>query len=70
MTMEGPGKYDLITTAVRLETEAEAVVLVILDGMLGHGFSVQTRPGRRADLAKILRTVAEEIERDMGERPR
>ena len=68
--MEGPGKYDRITTAVRFETEAEAVVLVILGGRLGHGFSVQTQPERRIDLVKTLRAVADEIERNISEIPK
>lgn len=62
----GPGKYDGITTLVREQTEAYAVILMVIDGNRGTGFSVQTRdPALVAGLPSFLRIVADEIEVDL-----
>jgi hypothetical protein len=60
----GPGKYDDLTTHVRETTNAQAVVLIIVDGNRGNGFSVQSTQ-RFVDggvLVKLLRDMADEIE--------
>jgi hypothetical protein len=60
----GPGKYDDACTAARLATGAEAIVLLVGRGLLGSGFSVQTASLELlADLPKLLREIADEIER-------
>ena len=61
---QGPGKYDDICTEARVAASAEAVVLIVLGGEKGSGFSVQAIEGditRR--LPALLRSVADEIER-------
>jgi hypothetical protein len=59
----GPGKYDDACTAARVATAAEAVVLIVVDGCHGHGFSVQSvGMDRTASLPRLLRTIADEIE--------
>jgi hypothetical protein len=59
----GAGKYDAICTAVREETKANTVILLILDGVKGSGLSVQAPLGIQMNLPRILRDVADDIER-------
>lgn len=62
----GPGKYDEVCTAARLATLADAVVLIVIDGDKGSGFSVQSVTTRSvaitARLPALLRSVADKIE--------
>jgi hypothetical protein len=60
---DGPGKYDDITTTVREATGARGVVVVVLGGNRGSGFSVQCPPAAFAALTEGLRAVADEIDR-------
>lgn len=65
----GPGKYDDICTIAREMAQAEAAIIVILNGNKGTGFSVQALgPAAGASvlaaLAGILRNIADTIERD------
>jgi hypothetical protein len=59
----GPGKYDDIATQVRGRCEADGVVLIVHNGHLGSGFSVQAPADFSQRLPLILRVVADEIER-------
>jgi hypothetical protein len=61
----GPGKYDVAASNARLETLATGVVLMVINGVHGHGFSVQVRLEDLPGLPALLRTMADEIERDM-----
>jgi hypothetical protein len=64
----GPGKYDVLATVAREGASAKAVVLIVLGGTRGSGFSVQAEPGVGLDppeLAKMLRGVADAIEASM-----
>jgi hypothetical protein len=61
----GPGKYDEWCTAVRDETHAGAVILIVFQGEHGSGFSVQAPIEVTLRLPAILRDVAAEIERDL-----
>lgn len=47
---EGPGKYDDLCTLVREKAKARGVLVAIIDGEYGQGFSVQGEPdcGREA----------------------
>lgn len=59
----GPGKYDDACTVARESTAAEAVLLVVIDGSKGSGFSVQaTDPKLVATIPTMLRRLATEIE--------
>ncbi len=63
--MTGPGKYDQECTMVRTETDAELVLLAVINGKQGSGFSVQAEA--RVDLRqvpRILRLIANQIEAD------
>lgn len=64
----GPGKYDDEATAVREATGAAGVVLIVLGGGKGSGFSVQTKAKfLLRKLPSILRGLAAEIEHDVNE---
>jgi hypothetical protein len=62
--MNGPGKYDDETTMVRMGTKARAVVLIVLDGREGSGFSVQAPPHVLAELPNMLESIAMQIRAD------
>jgi hypothetical protein len=59
----GPGKYDDLTTYVREKTDARAVIVLVLDGNKGSGFSIQVTGGEILTLPILLRHMADEIER-------
>ena len=58
----GPGKYDDAATLVRKRTGAAGVVLLVVNGSKGSGFSVQATPALTAELPKLLRAMADEID--------
>lgn len=60
----GPGVYDNETTELRQKMEATAVILVVIDGVRGSGFSMQGPPRFTLALPQILRNMADQIERD------
>lgn len=62
----GPGKYDSICTEAREKTKAEGVVLIVVNGSFGHGFSCQATLEVIAGLPQLLRTVADDMERSAG----
>lgn len=66
------GPYDDLTTCVLQQTDAEAVVVFVLHGQHGSGFSVQALAGHveqaLARIPDILRAVAEQIEVDRSHR--
>lgn len=58
----GPGKYDEQCTAARINTGASGVILIVLGGMHGTGFSMQTALEiSPAQLADLLENVIKEI---------
>ncbi len=60
----GPGKYDDICTLVREKTDAEAVVVVIINGNRGAGFSVQGHQPAVVYLPDLLDMVSKSIRKD------
>lgn len=62
--MIGPGKYENEATYVREETNAEAVVVCVIGGKLGSGFSVQAPAYILSELPRMLRAMADGIEGD------
>jgi hypothetical protein len=60
----GPGKYDQYCTDVREKTKADAVLLIVIGGDLGGGFSCQADLATTMKLPDILETVAAQIRRD------
>lgn len=58
--MNGPGKYDDACTAAREATQADGVVLIVLNGHRGSGFSVQaTSQLDPPVLADLLQSVVD-----------
>lgn len=63
----GPGKYDNLCTVAREAAQADTVVMIIINGVHGSGFSVQTRdPAASHRLPQLLRTTAHLIETSQG----
>jgi hypothetical protein len=60
---EGPGKYDNACTVARETTNAAAVILIVVGGELGHGFSIQGERGIVSRLPSMLREIASQIEK-------
>jgi len=66
--MIGPGKYDDLTSAMRLATEAEAIAVIVVGGKLGSGFSCQAlHPEMLPVMANAMRKAADQMERDHKE---
>lgn len=59
----GPGKYDSECTDIMVNEHAEAILLIVVGGKRGSGFSCQATPEIAFSLPRILRGVADEIER-------
>jgi hypothetical protein len=63
--MIGPGKYDHLCSFVRQSVMADGVVLIILNGDQGEGFSAQFKSKTlAAAMPDVLRQVADQIEAD------
>ena len=62
----GPGKYDDLATLVRDGTNAEGVIVIVIGGSKGGGFSVQATGEVTAMLPALLRKLADDIERDLA----
>lgn len=57
----GHGKYDREATLVRERTDAEVVVVIVLNGRAGSGFSVQHVSDATVDLPGLLDYLARNI---------
>jgi len=59
----GPGKYDALATMVRELSGARGVLVLVLGGERGDGFSVQLEAGlvQQVDIPQMLRTMADQI---------
>jgi hypothetical protein len=62
----GRGKYDDLCTKVREEAKAGGAIVIVTDGIHGHGISCQTDVATLAILPQILRDVANMIEDSHG----
>lgn len=62
----GPGKYDHWCTLVREGTHADGVVLIVLNGDRGAGFSVQAVRGMQVPLADMLEDVVQQLRKNEG----
>jgi hypothetical protein len=65
----GPGKYDDVCTLARAEAgmkpdDAGGVVVIVIGGKHGNGFSVQADFITTLKLPDLLEAVAKEIRRD------
>ena len=62
----GAGKYDDVCSEVREKTKARGAAVIIIDGTLGSGFSLQAPPEVALALPRILRDMANQIEESGG----
>lgn len=67
MDLNDPGKYDDTCTVARESTDAECVILMVVKGKLGSGFSIQaTNKEVLLGTPDILEHVAKEIRADIA----
>jgi hypothetical protein len=63
---QGGGKYEVQCTHALLETRANGIVLIVLGGYNGSGFSIaMSDPNLLVNLPRLLREVATEIEAEI-----
>jgi hypothetical protein len=62
----GPGKYDALCTHVREQTKARGVLLIVIDGDQGAGFSCQADLEVTLTLPDLLEFLARQIRADGG----
>jgi hypothetical protein len=61
----GPGKFDDLATFVREISQAKGVIVAIIGGNHGSGFSVQVEsPALMKTLPELLRDIADNMEKD------
>jgi hypothetical protein len=61
-----PGKYDKLCTLVRDTAVAEGAIVIVINGLLGSGFSVQTtHTGLINKLPAMLEQMAADIRADL-----
>jgi hypothetical protein len=62
----GPGKYDAFVTHIREQTNAEGVMLLVVGGDKGSGYSVQATLEVTMAAPRYLRDLADRLEADGG----
>ena len=60
----GPGKYDDLCTYVREKTQASGVLVVVINGNKGEGFSCQADLKTMLIVPDILETIAKQLRKD------
>jgi len=61
-----PGKYDTLCTLLRETAAAEGAIVIVFNGLLGSGFSVQTtHMGLVNKLPALLEQMAQDIRADL-----
>lgn len=62
----GPGIYDPLCTLVRESTDAKVAIVVVMDGISGSGFSIQSQgKAFMMGLPELLESMAKQIRQDM-----
>jgi hypothetical protein len=61
----GPGKYDAECSVAQKATNAASVILIVLGGDRGDGFSVQATPEIIWAMPDMLREIAKQLEIDI-----
>ncbi len=67
--MIGPGKYDGVCRQARAAAKASGCLLIVFNGEHGHGFSAQLPIEAAGAIPRILRDVADQIERENAQPP-
>jgi hypothetical protein len=62
--MIGPGKYDRECTVLREDMNAQGVVVIVMGGDRGDGFSAQMSMPLLMSLPEVLRRIADAIAQD------
>lgn len=62
---EGAGKYDDLASEVREKAEARGVLVAVIHGTKGSGFSVQCDRKALQILPNILEDIAQQIRADL-----
>lgn len=65
MPIGSGGKYDRECEYVRQLLRSRGVLLIVLDGPKGPGFSAQGTPEILAGVPEVLRITADSIEKDL-----
>jgi hypothetical protein len=66
MKTNGPGIYDPLCTFAREQVGADAIVLIIANGIYGNGFSVQANnPAFVENLPDMLEAMAKQIREEL-----
>lgn len=60
----GGGKYDDVCTQARAQANAQGALLIVINGRLGSGFSVQADLNTILCLPEVLEEVAKQIRSD------
>jgi hypothetical protein len=63
--MNGPGKYDDLCTEVRERAKARGVILIVIEGEHGNGFSAQLPTDIGHTVPATLMVVAHEMANDL-----
>lgn len=63
--MIGAGKYDAEATMVQESAKASAVLLIVIGGDRGAGFSCQATADVLVNLPAMLRSIADQLEGDI-----
>jgi len=64
----GAGKYDAEATAIREQTKARAVALIVVDGIKGSGFSIQVEsPADARPTKAILKAMVVTLDQTAAE---
>lgn len=62
----GPGKYDELCMQAREQAQAEGVVMIVIQGRHGSGFSVQASLDVHAALPQALAALSESMREDLS----
>ncbi len=65
--MIGPGRYDQETREIQAQLSAGAIMLFVVDGERGTGFSVVGPVTVLEHVPRLLRKVADDLERQARE---
>lgn len=61
----GAGKYDDLCTEAAKKTDAKGVIMIVLDGEKGSGFSIHATFEILIKLPELLENVAKQIRDDL-----
>lgn len=69
--MTGAGKYDDVCSQAREASDAKSIILMVIDGSRGCGFSIQsTDPMFCLHVPELLRKTAQLVEDDLKPKPK